>query len=188
MDQNNLHSFHLEQMPLSGRIVRLDSVVQDVLDKHKYPVVVNTVLAEMMALASVLSGSFKYTGKLTLQVKGTGGIIQTAVVEVTHEGDIRAYARYDQELAIIDIEGKPTLEQLFGSGLMIFNLDQGDRIEPYQGIVSLTGESLGKAIEHYWAQSEQFRGAIFLTSHIIGGVLQSGALVIHQLPGGTDDQ
>lgn len=185
MSNDFLQSFHLDSMPLTGRGVKLSHTLETVLTQHQYPEVINHLLAEMMVLGSILSGSFKHKGRLTLQIKGSQSYVQVAVVEVTHDGHVRAYARFEEDAPPPKTH---SLKALLGDGLLMFNLDEGDTNEPYQGIVALKGNTLQEAMEHYWVQSEQLKAELFLHVAKKKGQWVGGGVVIHQLPGGTEDQ
>ncbi|HET6221756.1 MAG TPA: Hsp33 family molecular chaperone HslO, partial [Dongiaceae bacterium] len=86
-----IQPFKLEDQAVRGRLVRLGPLVQSVLDRHRYPEPVASLLAEMLALAAALAGALKYDGVFTLQTKGDGPV-RLMVADVTSGGDVRGYA------------------------------------------------------------------------------------------------
>lgn len=88
--------FQLEKMPVRGRLVRLKYSIQDILERHQYPSPVNHLLEELIALSTALANLFKFEGIFTLQISGDGPV-RLMIVDITHEGKIRACARYDKE-------------------------------------------------------------------------------------------
>ena len=93
---DNCVSFHIDNGAFRGRLTRLDSVVNTILEKHKYPLPVSAVLAESTALAVLLASALKYEGLFTLQIQGNGPV-SLVVIDVTSDGKVRACARFDEE-------------------------------------------------------------------------------------------
>ena len=91
-----------------GRLVRLGPAVNAILAAHAYPPAVAELLAETLALAVVLAGALKYDGVFTLQAQGRGPV-SLMVADVTSQGALRGYARFDAEavLSLIHIS-EPT--------------------------------------------------------------------------------
>jgi molecular chaperone Hsp33 len=182
-----IQPFKLESQAVRGRLVRLGPLVQSVLDRHRYPEHVATLLAEMLALAAALAGALKYDGVFTLQTKGDGPI-RLMVADVTSGGDVRGYAQFDTErLAAVGAaaEGSSlSVPRLLGAGYLAFTVDQGQHTERYQGIVELTGATLAECVHHYFRQSEQFEAAIKLAAgrSAPDGSWRAGALMLQRLP------
>src|SRR6185437_2423342 len=84
--------FQIDRSGLRGRLVRLGPVLDEILTRHDYPV----MLGEAIALAAALAGALKYDGVFTLQTRGDGPI-RLLVADVTSAGAIRGYAQYDAE-------------------------------------------------------------------------------------------
>ncbi len=182
---NILQPFSLEKSNVRGRMVKLDHVLKDILEKHKYPPAVSTLLAELASLTVLLSAMIKYEGLFTLQVKGNGPL-RTMVVDVLSDGAVRAYAGFDEDAVKKAVKRADNDDHnffhLFGEGYMAFTVDQPGETETYQGIVQLTGGSLVKSVEHYFEQSEQIRTAFHLTVHPQDGIWQSGGIMLQHIP------
>lgn len=160
-----IQPFQIEGRAVRGRLVRLGRLVDEVLEPHDYPEPVATLLAEMVALAAVLSAALKYEGVFTLQTKGDGPV-RLMVADVTSAGDVRGYAQFDAE-RLAALSAKPTaasapVPRLLGAGHLAFTVDQGTHTERYQGIVELTGPTLVECVHHYFRQSEQLQAGIKL--------------------------
>jgi len=56
--------FRTETSGISGRLVRLGSVVDEILQRHNYPDPVSEVLGEALALTGMLGSQLKFDGKL----------------------------------------------------------------------------------------------------------------------------
>ena len=183
-------SFHINNGAFRGRLVRLDQVINTILSKHAYPRPVSAVLAEATALGVLLASTLKYDGLFTLQTKSSGPV-SMIVVDVTSEGKVRAYARFDEEhlknsqaLRKTDGEIEPA-PHLMGKGYLAFTVDQGDKSELYQGVVDLQGKTLSECALRYFKQSEQIDTDLQLFVRAPegdSGTWNSGGIFIQKLP------
>ncbi len=168
-----------------GRLVRLGPALDAVLSGHDYPAIVAGRLAEIMTLAATLSGALKYDGVFTLQIQGDGPI-SLVVADVTSEGNLRAYARFDREK--LAARGGATVADCFGKGYLAFTVDQGPGTDRYQGIVDLEGDTLADSTRAYFERSEQLATEIVLATRApaAGAGWQSGAAMIQRMPTGPN--
>jgi molecular chaperone Hsp33 len=170
--------FLLPRFSLRGRLVRLQSVNHEILNPHNYPDAIAKVLAELSAAGATLASLLKYKGVFTLQTK-TSGPVNLIVIDVTHEGNMRAYAQFKPH----QIMAEDTFKALIGNGYLAFTVDQGLKVERYQGIVTLNHETLPHALEHYFNQSEQLETKILMASEKTEkGIWKSSALLLQQMP------
>ncbi len=177
-DKNFILPFQLESSALRGRVVRLDTAIDEILTAHAYPAAVNGALAETIALAAMLSSMLKYDGIFTLQVRGKGAL-SMLVADMTSAGVIRGCATFDvDELPA----GAATLREMMGEGYIAFTVDQGEGTERYQGIVELKGEGLVDSIQHYFTQSEQIQTGIILSAAPAGGQWRAQGMMIQRMP------
>ena len=180
-DSDIIQPFQIEGQEVRGRLVRLGDVADEILTRHDYPEAVARQLAEMMALASVLAAALKYEGIFTLQAKGDGPL-NLMVVDLTSAGAMRGYAQFDAAAVAALAPEQQNLPRLMGTGYLAFTVDQGEYTDRYQGIVELTGGSLGESIHHYFRQSEQMQAGFKLAAAKIDGKWRSGALMLQRLP------
>lgn len=147
--------FQLDVSDIRGRIARLDTALGGILAQHDYPPQVEALVAEMALLTALIGQTIKLRWKLSLQVQSKGPVrmIATDYYGPEKEGDparIRGYASFDRDKLT---DGAP-IDQI-GDGYFAVMIDQGKGMTPYQGIAPLTGGSLSKSAEGYFAQSEQ---------------------------------
>ncbi len=179
--------FQLDASDIRGRLARLDGVLDGILKQHDYPTQVEALVAEMALLTALIGQTIKLRWKLSLQVQSKGAVrmIATDYYGPEKEGDvarIRAYATYDAE--------RLTDEEPFaqiGEGYFAILIDQGQGMTPYQGITPLTGGSLAKCAEAYFAQSEQLptRFQISFGKSIEPGVAEhwrAGGIMLQHMP------
>ena len=168
-----------------GRIARLASVVDAILASHKYPPVIERLLAEALTLTALLGSLLKEPqGQLTLQAQTDGGAIDLLVCDYLG-GELRGYVRHDA-VKIEALSTEPTLQELFGKGYLAITFDQPVSDERYQGIVPLEGKSLGDAAQSYFAQSEQIPSLVRLAAEKRGEHWYAGGLLLQHLPEGEE--
>ena len=144
--------FAIKPLGVRGRIVRLGAVVDDILSRHDYPDAVSALLAESIALTTLLGTALKFDGKLIVQTK-TDGPVSMLVADYAAPGGVRGCAKFSKER--LDALSKPDQKQLLGEGYLGMTVDQGADMERYQGIVSLGTSTLVDAAHTYFQQSEQ---------------------------------
>jgi molecular chaperone Hsp33 len=182
-DDSHVLTFHLDAADLRGRIVRLGSVLGDILKPLHYPLCVERVMVEAISLTVLLSSMLKYEGIFILQTQGDG-ILNRLVCDVTSKGDVRATASFDKEaIQKFGADYDMPLRALTGKGYLAFTVDQGEYAERYQGIVELQKESLEESIHHYFIQSEQIKTAFRLAyDRDEAGVWRAGGIMLQHLP------
>ncbi len=185
--------FQLDRADIRGRVARLDGVLDQVLNQHSYPPVIEALVAEMALLTALIGQSVKLRWKLSLQVRGKGAarLIATDYYGPSEEGQparIRAYASYDKER--LDLTAAPFSQ--IGEGYFAVMIDQGEGMVPYQGFTPIAGGSLGACAETYFAQSEQLPTRFMLTfgqSQVPGSAARwrAGGVMLQHMPsiGGT---
>lgn len=185
--------FQLDASDIRGRVARLDGTLEEVLRQHDYPPAIEGLIAEMCLLTAMIGQSMKLRWKLSLQVRGDGPIrfIATDYYGPTDDGAparIRAYASYDDET--MNYNAIPFSQ--IGKGYFAILIDQGPDMTPYQGVTPLTGRSLAKCAETYFAQSEQIPTRFELTfgrSQIRGEEEQwrAGGVLLQHMPKASPD-
>ena len=169
---------------ISGRLVRLGSLVDTILKRHAYPEPLAHLLAEALALTAALAASLKFDGVFSMQTHSDGPV-SLLVADVTSSGKMRGYAQFKEKaLARVGAGSQtPSFTDLMGNGHLAFTVDQTPRAERYQGIVDLTGHSLGDCARHYFRQSQQLDSALILAAgRSTKARWRAGALVLQRLP------
>ena len=175
--------FQLDNADVRGRVVRLDSVLQEVLRQHNYPTPVEALVAEAVLLTAMIGQTVKNRWKLSLQIRGDGPVrlIATDYYAPKKKGDpaqVRAYASYDADQ--LDMDATPY--SLMGKGMFALLIDQGDGKQPYSGITPLAGASLASCAETYFAQSEQLPTRFVLAMAQDGDAWRGGAVMLQHMP------
>jgi molecular chaperone Hsp33 len=147
--------FEVASLDLRGRIVRLGPVVDEILEKHNYPLPVAKLVGEAVVLTVMLGSALKIDGRFILQTQ-TDGPVGLLVVDFTTPGKVRACARYGKDSIDAAIaNGKTDAGSLLGKGHLAMTIDQGGESGRYQGLVALAGGTLEDAAHEYFLRSEQ---------------------------------
>jgi molecular chaperone Hsp33 len=183
--------FQLDALGVRGRLVRLGTSLDSIIERHGYPLAVARPLAEAMVLCTALATSLKYDGIFTLQISGDGPI-RLLVTDLTTDGALRGYAQFDSwKLAVALGAGTSEVPEgyvpkLFGRGRLAFTVDQGQHTQRYQGVVPLEGATLADCAHTYFRQSEQLPTGIKLAARrsTAGGTAhwRAAALMVQQMP------
>ncbi len=163
---DRLLKFLFHDAPVRGEVVRLAEVWQQVIEHHDYPAPVLALLGQMTAAAALLAANIKFNGALSLQIEGDGPV-RLLVVECQPDFRLRATAKLRADAPVPADATLRTLVNARGQGRCAITLDPQDRQpgqQPYQGIVSLTGDSIAHALESYMRQSEQLDTRLWLAA------------------------
>ncbi len=178
-----IQPFQMAKAGVRGRIVRMGSVVDTILNRHGYPDSVAQFLGEGIVLAAMLGGALKFDGIFTVQTKGDGAISMIAA-DMTTPGNMRGYASFDQKkLDLVTSKSVAmNVENYLGKGYAAFTIDAGEEHRRYQGIVDLEGDSLAACMENYFDKSEQIDTLLRVAVDKIDGKWRAGGLMIQRLP------
>jgi molecular chaperone Hsp33 len=149
MQTDYVQRFLFENLDIRGRLVCLTEAWQRMLDGRDYPEDIAALLGHTTALNILLGANQKGSGRVTLQVQGTGPV-KLLVSDCTAELQIRGMAHYEKEKVAPSNERK-----LLGDGRLSVTLEDMKSGQFYQSLVPLEGETLEQIFQHYLAQSEQ---------------------------------
>jgi molecular chaperone Hsp33 len=175
--------FYLPRQPVRGRLIRLGALANTLLTRHDHSAPVRGLLGQALALAAALSAALKFSGSFSVQAKGDG-VVSMLLADCTDIGELRGYARVNQEKLALLPEGEPvSARALLGDGYLAFTVDQGPGREPHQGIVALEGETLAEMAAHYFATSEQLACQLHLAAADTGFGWRAAALILERVAG-----
>jgi len=173
MQTDYVQRFLFEDLDIRGRLVCLTRSWQRMLDGRGYPDDVTALLGHTTALNVLLGANQKGSGRVTLQVQGSGPV-KLLVADCTADLKIRGMASYGSLT-----QGTISERSLLGNGRLAVTLEDAKSGSVYQSLVPLEGETLEEIFEHYLAQSEQVQA--FLRLFADGGALCG--LLLEKLPG-----
>ena len=118
--------FTLNKSKVRGRFIKLDVIVNKMLNRHKYPKIVSLLLSELIASCCCLGSMLKFDGVFSLQMTSKGPIT-TMLADLTSNGEVRCYAKFNYQ-KIINLKNKHPnkLEELLPkvSNKLLFNSEQ----------------------------------------------------------------
>jgi len=182
---DQVRRFIVENRPVRGHFVRIESAWRALREHQQYPAPVRELLGQAVSAAVLLAATLKFRGTLTLQLQGHGAA-RLLVAQCTHDFRVRAVVRTD-ERAVSELpqsdETQPApgltpagFRALVGSaGKLAVTIEASEGGARYQGIVPLEGESLAQSLETYFASSEQLPTRIRLAAddaHAAGLLIQ----------------
>ncbi|MEY1662906.1 Hsp33 family molecular chaperone HslO [Isoalcanivorax beigongshangi] len=168
-DYDQRQRFFFPDSDIRGEMVRLQGSYAQALGARNDPMLVQGLLGEALAAVTLLTGTLKFEGRLSLQAQGDGPIT-LLLAECTHDSQVRAMARYADELG----NDAAPLPALLGDGMMAITI-RPEKGNQYQGLVPLEGDSLASCLEDYFSQSEQLPSRLWLAAgngHAAGLLLQ----------------
>lgn len=176
IEHDVLRRFIFTELGVRGEWVKLTTSWQTAKQNQQAPEAAIALLGEAYASVALLSAMIKFTGSMILQLHGDGEI-STLVTQATHEKKIRGCVR-----CVEDASGA-TFSQLIGNGQLVLTVDTS-KGDPYQGIVSLEGESLAQIVENYFSQSEQLKTRLWLFANDTTAV----GLLLQEIPTAKPEQ
>ena len=180
---NHVIPFQLGNNKVRGNIVRLQTVVSEIIKRHKYPANIESIFADTLAITACLGCRMKHDGVFTIQAKGTGDV-NTLFCDITSDGFLRGFVGLSSDFT----NKKNNLKSLMGSGQISFTLDQGKYTKRYQGIVSLEEPSISKSAEFYFNNSEQLKTKFFtfnfydFEKSYIKNLFSAGLIMLQKMP------
>jgi molecular chaperone Hsp33 len=176
MTFDRLHRYLFNQGNVRGEMVRLEKSFQAILDSYPYPPVIQQLLGELMVATSLLTATLKFEGDIAIQIQGEGPL-SYAVINGTHEQQLRGVARFDEELSSLPNE----FSELVKKGVLVITITpkEGKR---YQGMVALDKPTLAECIEEYFEQSEQLATKVILRTQLVANQVKACGLFLQILP------
>ena len=167
MSNNSIQRFLFKELNIRGQVIQLNEAWQSMIKDRHYPEAIRQLLGKLTAFSVIMANGIKHTGKITLQVQGTGPIT-LLVVEVTHDLKIRGVAKTNEA-----IPEQATLDELLGDGQILVTLENTQTQHHFQSYVDRTGDTIEETFENFLSQSEQLPSKIWLaaTDEALGGVL-----------------
>jgi molecular chaperone Hsp33 len=167
-----LRRFIFEHHPVRGFWIRLDGAWRDLRSYRRYAPPVEALLGEAVSAILLLAATLKFQGTLTLQLAGDGHV-KLLVAQCTHHFEVRAVAN-----TVSDGDAPSSFRELVGNGRLTVTIESEERATRYQGIVSLSGDSLAACLENYFENSEQLPTRLAL----IADPARTAGVLIQKMP------
>ncbi len=178
---DTLQKLLFPQATVRAETVTLDASFSEAVAHQNLPLAVRRLAGEVTASALLAAAALQYDGTVILQVAGDGPV-KLLVVEVRPELVYRVSVTLRDKDASIDVNaGMRALINANGRGQCALILDPANRpqgVQPYQGIVALTGDSFAEVMTNYFITSEQVQTYIALASD----EARVGGLMLQKMP------
>lgn len=171
--------FYFANSPVRGEIVQTQDCLNEIFERHAYPIIIQKLLAEFVTACVLLTATLKLEGRLSLQARGNGAL-KMMMAECNHHHQVRAIAQLTEGAEFAD---EASLNDLLGDGLLVITLEP-ENGQRYQGIVELTGDNLADYLENYFSQSEQLPTRLWLAAN----QTQGAGLLLQALPQSQEDE
>ena len=184
LDLDGLMRFLILGAGVRGVRVHLQDTWRQIREREDYPAAAAELLGEASAAAALLTGHTKVDGRLSIQLQANGAI-RTLFAECTAAGTLRGIVQLAEGAT-------PTrdLRELGPDAVLAITVEnprpgaRGQEPLRYQGLVSLTSDTLAGALEDYFQQSEQLPTRLLLAAD---GDRAAG-LMLQKLPGDEGDE
>ena len=170
--------FLFDDTHIRGEVTTLCESFQAILQRQNYPAVVNAILGEFLAAASLLSATLKFKGIVSIQAIGRGAIT-SLMAECTNNTQLRGIVRGDYQ----SINDDESFNSLLSGATLAITIEPEGR-ERYQGLVPIDKDSLSQCLEHYFAQSEQLSTKIKLAAN----QTTAAGILIQEMPHNSEDE
>lgn len=171
--------FYFANSPVRGEIVQTQDCLNDIFERHAYPIIIQKLLAEFVTACVLLTATLKLEGRLSLQARGNGAL-KMMMAECNHHHQVRAIAQLTEGAEFAD---EASLNDLLGDGLLVITLEP-ENGQHYQGVVELAGDNLADYLENYFSQSEQLPTRLWLAAN----QTQGAGLLLQALPQSQEDE
>lgn len=176
-----LQKLLFQRAAVRGETVVLHDEFSRSVEHQHLPLAVRRLAGEVTASALLAAAALEFDGTVLLQIAGDGPI-KLLVAEVRPGLLFRVSVTMREDAGEISADaGMTELVNAGGRGRCALILDQTGRdpdTQPYQGVVSLAGETFAEAMTNYFATSEQVETKIKLASDESG----VGGLMLQKMP------
>ena len=180
MSVNQALPFLIHKTDMSGRLVQLTDVAQDLATRRAFPPAVQGLIVEAAAIAGALRSLLKFQGRLIVQARGKGPLAML-VAQADADGGLRATAELSGD-RLKAYGSWPSFYALLGEGYVAFTLDRGADFERTQGVVELQREGLAASLQLYFDMSDQVNLRLLSAARQVNGAWVAGALALQRLP------
>ncbi|TXH04323.1 MAG: Hsp33 family molecular chaperone HslO [Nevskiaceae bacterium] len=158
-----------------GALVEITSGIDAMLGARHYAPDVRRLVGQAIAAMPLLASHSKFEGRINLQFQGKGAL-QMLVAQIDRHLQVRGMAK-----AAADAQGD--FETLMHDGTLAVMLDPDAGTQGYQAFVPTRGATLSRALEGYFAQSEQLPTMLRLAL----GPQRIAGILLQRLPEGSFD-
>lgn len=171
-EADTLQRFIFEKESIRGEIVHIEQAYQTIINQRDYPTMIKNLLGEALVSCLLMTSTIKFQGSLSLQFQGDERL-SLLLVQCDHELNIRGFARFKENLEIIDYA------TAFLQGKMVITISQDNQTQAYQSLVPIQSTSMSENLMAYFAQSEQIATRVWLAVNETG----AAGMILQLMPG-----
>lgn len=171
--------FFINNSPVRGDVVHLDDAYTTIINNKPYPIAIKALLGELLVSASLLIGTLKIRGRLSIQLQSSddNSLLSWAMAECDHTGQVRALAKYQDDTVWQDDTTSQDAFARLSDGVLFISIHP-EHGESYQGIVEHVSDDLAQCLAHYQKQSAQIPTLLKLATTDT----QAGGILVQLLP------
>ncbi|MDE0724320.1 MAG: Hsp33 family molecular chaperone HslO [Alphaproteobacteria bacterium] len=172
--------FMLDNIPIRGRVLRIDDLVSQIPSLTKHDAVIGQCLAELLAAATVMANDLKQGADVTIQIHSDGPA-SLLVAQCSHNGSLKAYCNKD------DAEKPITFKDIAtDKSMLVVTIKFAGKEDVFQSMVALNKTSVSSSLEQYFEESVQLKTCIRVLTERDGDRMPVGALFIQATPQEND--
>lgn len=177
--------FFIEHSPVRGDVVQISDAYQTIIAQKDYPKAIKALLGEMLVSASLLIGTLKIQGRLSIQLQtnDSDSALKWAMAECDHTGAVRALADWHADDEWTQAVSSRQAFARLNQGVLFISIHP-ERGEAYQGIVERVSDDLAECLAHYQKQSAQIATIIKLATNDT----TAAGLLVQLLPQTDEDK
>jgi len=169
--------FMFDNIPVRGKLLRLDDLNLHVPALHDKPENFVQMLCDMVSAAVLFSHDLKNANRVTLQIQSEGDV-PLLVAQCLAGNTLKAYGKTKT-----DITGKRFIDLFNNNAILALSVDMPHAPQPYQSFVELNHQSLTSSLEQYFSQSAQVKTYLRVFSGMVNGKTACAAIFLQALPG-----
>lgn len=188
MSLNNIIiPFTISNNTIKGRIVKLDTELDNILARHNYPDPIARILSELLIVASIIGSQFKEEITLSVQFQTNDSSVKYIIADYQSPNQIRGYAQFNESHPFLE-----SYQDILNKGFLSVTIDRKlYNTQRYQGIVETNNMTIAQAVEKYFYQSEQIKTSLKLAVgnvRVLGSkeISCAGGIMIQKLPGNDE--
>jgi molecular chaperone Hsp33 len=185
-NKDTKQGFMFANKPANGVIIHLNNSIEQILEKHNYPLIIKKLLSEAVISNLLLFSNSKTKGSMTLQFLNNNknnNYISLISVRCNSKGQMRALVQYDKD-KINDNSKQDILEEALKNGSLsvTFQPDNNSSNKRFQSFIPINHGSIAEAMESYFAKSVQNPTKIIIQSEIKDDLTKVSALMLQFMP------
>ncbi|MEC9291743.1 MAG: Hsp33 family molecular chaperone HslO [Pseudomonadota bacterium] len=168
--------FMLDNVPIRGRVLRIDDIVSQIPSLTKRDAVVGQCLAELLAAATVMATDLKQGADVTIQIHSDGPA-SLLVAQCSHDGSLKAYCnqeKTDKPLTFADIATEKSM--------LVVTVKFSGKDDVFQSMVELNSTSVSSSLEKYFEESVQLKTCIRVVTERDDERMPVGAVFLQATP------